>query len=211
MSRQLMSLREYARHREAAGLTGTTLGAVQKAIKTNRISTIPDEQGRPRIDPAVADIQWAARTDIDQCARGNAPQIAAGRAADPAAMAGAGAGAGAGRGSEPGNASLYWDAKTTREQAEARMAELELAKMEGALADVEGARRAAYESGRLLRDMLMTIPTKLAPELAASTDRATIERRLREELRRPLEFITRLAADHHAERREENGDHHGNV
>ncbi len=47
-----MSLRAYARHR------GVSLPAVQKAIATGRITTLPDGQ----IDPAVADRDWAENT-----------------------------------------------------------------------------------------------------------------------------------------------------
>lgn len=206
MSRQLMGYREYARHREERGLPGTTLRAVQRAIETNRISTIPDEAGRARIDPAVADIQWASNTDVEQSLRSNAPQIAAGRIGDPASMGAPAAGVPAGITQAAAAESPYFAAKTAREQAEAEMAQLELAKMQGQLCDTDGARRAAFNAGRMLRDMLLTIPTKLAPELAGCTDRPTIERRLREELRKPLEHIARLSA---TPAETENGEDHG--
>jgi hypothetical protein len=55
-----LSLRAYARHREALGLSGGTEGAVRKAVKTLRITPGPDG----RIFPDTADAQWAARTMI---------------------------------------------------------------------------------------------------------------------------------------------------
>ena len=64
MAVQLMSQRAYARHR------GVTLAAVQKAIKSARISTIDG-----KIDPAVADIQWARNTNATQQERGALAQF----------------------------------------------------------------------------------------------------------------------------------------
>src|SRR5690242_1430995 len=48
-----ISQREYARRK------GLTHGAVQKAIRTGRITKLEDGS----IDPALADQQWAANTD----------------------------------------------------------------------------------------------------------------------------------------------------
>jgi len=48
-------IREYARHRGALGLTGTTHGAVQKAIQRGRIQQLSDG----RIDFEAADCLWA--------------------------------------------------------------------------------------------------------------------------------------------------------
>lgn len=55
---QLLSLRAYARHRKAQGLTGTTDGAVRKALATGRITAAADG----RVDPEQADRAWAAST-----------------------------------------------------------------------------------------------------------------------------------------------------
>jgi hypothetical protein len=202
-----MSYREYARHRQECGMTGTTLRAVQKAIEAGRISTIPDEKGRPFIDPAVADLQWASNTDAEQCLRGNTTQLAAGKVTNAANIGAAPQGTTM-PSAAPGNTTAYWDAKTSREQSEARMAELNLQKMQGDLCDAAGTRRAAYDAGRMLRDMLLTIPTKIAPELADCTDRQTIERRLREELRKPLDYIARLGTNTKTSQTE-NGEDHG--
>ena len=52
----ILSQRAYARHR------GMALSAVQKAISSERISTLPDG----RIDSDVADGEWAANTNARQ-------------------------------------------------------------------------------------------------------------------------------------------------
>lgn len=187
MGRQLMGLREYARYRESNGLPGITLRAVQKAIESRRITTVVDEKGKAKIDAEVADIQWGRNTDPDQSARANA-----GRDVAPPRMGGNGRDAGA---SAPGGereGSLYWDAKTRREIAEAATAELKLEEMSGGLVKRAAVERAAYEAGRLLRDMILSVPSGLAAELAAMTDPAAIESRIRDELRKVLDNLTRL-------------------
>lgn len=179
-----MGLREYARHRETRGLPGATLASVQKAIASGRIVTIPDEKGRPRIDAEVADIQWSRNTDPDQSARANGgrelPQVPGGVSAP----------AGAGEGERDSNA--YWDARTRREVAEAALAERKLEELSGRLVKREAVERAAFEAGRLLRDMVLTVPTKLAAELAAVSDPREIEQRIRAELRTVLDELARL-------------------
>ncbi|WP_341674966.1 hypothetical protein [Niveibacterium sp. SC-1] len=184
--RQLMGYREYAEHRKARGLGGTTLRAVQKAIETGRITTVADEKGRAKIDPEVADIQWTRHTDTLQSARANAPRLAA----VGSGAAAQGTGGADGGGEEGGNP--YWVAKTRREQAEAAKAEIELHRLAESLVPRADVHRAAFEAGRLLRDMILAVPAKVAAEIASLTDPATIERRLREELRRPLDQVSKI-------------------
>lgn len=61
-----MSLRDYAKRREALGLVGTSAMAVSKAVKGGRLvkSVVRDHLGHPKIaDPALADLEWANGTD----------------------------------------------------------------------------------------------------------------------------------------------------
>lgn len=55
-----LSQRGYAAHRKSKGLSGQSHTAVRKALATGRISALPDGS----IDPASADRQWAAETDV---------------------------------------------------------------------------------------------------------------------------------------------------
>jgi hypothetical protein len=55
----VLSLRGYAGHRRKAGLSGTTLGSVQKALATLRITARPDG----RIDARRADAEWERNTN----------------------------------------------------------------------------------------------------------------------------------------------------
>lgn len=59
----LMGVREYARHREARGLVGTTHGAVQAAIKSGRLVKAVVNG---KIDSAIADAEWASTTLEDR-------------------------------------------------------------------------------------------------------------------------------------------------
>lgn len=98
-------------------------------------------------------------------------------------------------GSAPGsvaNGSDYWEAKTRREIAEASKAEMEMKKMSGNLVERDLVERASYEAGRLLRDMVLSVPSKSAAELAALSTPQEVESYLREALRRVLAELSRL-------------------
>lgn len=171
---ELITPTEYARRR------GVSHVAVGKAIKKGRISTVTGENGRKMIDPAVADIQWARNTDPQQSARANAQKAA--YTPPPA-------------GADAGNGSAYWDARTRRETADASRAELELRKLEGELVERRRVEAAAAGIGRMLRDAVLGVPTKLAPDLAHLTDPWEIEQRIAAALRQVLDDITRLTVD----------------
>ncbi len=50
---------QYANHRERLGLTGQTKQSVAAAVKSRRITALPDGS----VDPERADVEWRARTD----------------------------------------------------------------------------------------------------------------------------------------------------
>lgn len=148
--RLVLGLRAYARHRRQRGLVGGTLGAVQKAIAAGRISLIGS-----KIDPEVADIQWADKTDAAQQARGarggHAPRD------EPKAPPG-------------GDREGYFATKERRERAEADLAELELRQRRGELVKKSDVERELFAVNRSLRDRLAGIPDRIAPMLASETD-----------------------------------------
>jgi hypothetical protein len=55
-----------------------------------------------------------------------------------------------------------------REHALAQMAEIELAAMEEKLVSAAEMRRVHYDAGRLVRDAVLRVPTRIMPELAAA-------------------------------------------
>ncbi len=177
---ELITPAEYSRRR------GVSKEAVSKAIEAGRISTIPGDNGRKMIDPEVADIQWAKNTDPLQAARANAPK-------GDRVPAASGGGVAPAAGSE--NGSAYWDARTEREKSEAAMAEMKRRQMEGDLVERERVNTAAMALGRMTRDAVLGVPTKLAPELAHLTDAWEIERRMAEALRKVLDDVAKMSAD----------------
>jgi hypothetical protein len=121
---------DYARHR------GCDEKAVRKAIDEGRITAIGEGRAR-RIDPAVADIQWAQNTRA-RADSARKPTAAPAPAADV-----------------PPAPADYNDHRTRRERAEADMAELERDRQAGNLVRREAAERAVFEAFRALRDACM--------------------------------------------------------
>ncbi len=177
---ELVTPAEYARRRDCSRQ------AVAQAIAAGRITTVV-ENGKKMIDPEVADIQWARNTDQKQFERANAAKIAAATPPPPPS-------AGKTKAGEGGD-NVYWDARARRETAEADKAEIELAKLRGDVADIEGMKRAAMVTGRLLRDSFLGLPAKLAPEYAGLTDAFEIERNMEAAIRRILDDIADLSVE----------------
>jgi hypothetical protein len=69
------------------------------------------------------------------------------------------------------------------------MAELELHEKAGRLISAEAAQRSAFDSARRARDLLMSIPDRLAAVIAGESDVAKIEGILEEEIRRALDAL----------------------
>lgn len=153
MSVNLISKSAYARHR------GVDEKAVRKAVAEGRISLI-----NGKIDPAVADIQWAANTR----ARVGAGSVAAPdlltagspvQADAPAATPTAAPGVVVPEG--------YTAARARREAADAETAEIQLKKLRGEILITADVARAGFEVGRELRDAMESSVNPLAAELAA--------------------------------------------
>ncbi len=177
---ELITPAAYSRRR------GVSKEAVSKAIEAGRITTVPGQNGRKLIDPEVADIQWAKNTDPLQSARANAPK--GNRGLPVTGNSGAG-----GDGGDGGSA--YWDARTLREQSEAAIASMKRQQMEGELVERRRVEEASMRIGRTLRDAVLAVPTKLAPELSHLTDAWQIEQRITAALRQVLDDVAKMTAD----------------
>lgn len=97
------------------------------------------------------------------------------------------------RGAESASDPKYWENKARRESALATMAELELAERLGLLVDRKRVEAAAHAGGRTLRDALLGLPTRLAPELASMSDAFEVEAKLRGALRIVLEDTAKMS------------------
>ena len=167
-----VSLREYARMRKAARLSGATHVAVHKAIVAGRLSrsVVRDAGGRLLgVRPSLADEEWTAGTDQtwQRTTFGTGrpampprqePLFDGGADApgpDPAGQVGSG----------QSGALTYARARAVREGFLARLAQLEYQERTGALVSADDVRREAENAGREIRDAMLAAVQRVAPEL----------------------------------------------
>ena len=169
---ELITQAEYARRR------GVAKSAVAKAVKEGRITLIDG-----KIDPAVADIQWAqntrARADAGRPASEQAERVGdAPQAANNASQA-------------PDSASTakddYQALRVRREMAAVEREERENAKEAGLLVSRTAARTGVFDAFRALRDEILSAPQRAAPGVVGLGDTRDIERVFTEELRKAFE------------------------
>lgn len=148
-----------------AAQVGVTASAISKAVAAGRLTA--DADGL--LDPVAAAAQWAHNRRRQR--RPRVPPAGDSQAAPAAAD--------------------YWQARTERELAEARMATMREAEMRGEL--VRAAEVEREIAGRLvaLRDALETVGARIGAILAAESDAASCARITRAEIRSALEIFTR--------------------
>jgi hypothetical protein len=98
-------------------------------------------------------------------------------------------------GAIPTAAPDYQKARTRLALAQAEKAEGEVLKANGELVERSVVDEASFASGRMVRDLLLALPPKLAPELSAMTDPWDIEKHLTKEIRRALEDAERISTE----------------
>ncbi|WAR46956.1 hypothetical protein [Methylomonas rapida] len=167
----LLTQADYARQR------GVSKVAVHKAIKSGRISLIDG-----KIDPEVADIQWERNTDKVKQAAANSGRM---RDAENNQIATLLA-----QSSPVVEDYMHW--KTRRERAEAIRSEQDQEREAGNLIYRDQAERGAKTVARLLRDQLLSVPSRLAAELSAITETTIIEQKIRDEIRTVLSGMDKL-------------------
>lgn len=179
----LLSFRAYARHR------GVSLGAVQKAIKSGRIQTTPDEKGKPKIDPDEADRSWASRTDPTKQGALKNPQAIRHEHAPPASDNLADdsvvdADDSDEEEGEHGEAMGYYKSKAQREKYQAKMAKLKYRQAAGELVEVKEIQENWQKIATTVKTRLLGVPSRVrarVPHLTTA-DIATIEEEIRDAL-----------------------------
>lgn len=166
-----LSQAEYAKHR------GVSEAAVSKAIKAKRITLTQDG----RIDPVAADAQWAANSRV-RAGTGRSP---APSTRDPSE--------GADEGVEKPGSNDYWDARSRREMAEAETAEMELAKLKGELIEVKAVENVWSKTCSAVREHLLQVRARLAPQLAAESDPFKVDQLLEAEHNQALAELAKGA------------------
>lgn len=159
----LMSEQKYADYRKARGLPGGSQAAVNKAVKTGRITKVIDPlTKKPKIDPVIADAQWERNTDLEQQLRGNGgvPPVAPAEAPDLRRPANSGAS----DDPEDDREELLRH-KTQSAKADAQLKTMQALERAGALVDAAEVRREAAAIARQLRNAVLAIPDRVAPVL----------------------------------------------
>jgi hypothetical protein len=160
----VLSLRTYAKHR------GVAMSAVQKAIKSGRITT--NQAGK--IDSDIADAEWKANTRPGQRQAKQAPVVVR----EPE------------RAEAPIGGGLdYFRARAVREGYLARLAKIEFEEKTAKLISRDEVQVAAFTNGRMARDNLLNIPDRLAATLAAETDADKVHLILTGEIRKALDEL----------------------
>ena len=163
-----LSARAYSISREIS------LPGVVKAINSGRLakSVTKLPNGRYEIDPELADQEWQMNTDT-----GKHGKTRSFTEPVPAAI------------EEPGETLTYAEARAQHERFKSRLAELEVATIEGKLVNADKVKREAFRAARQVRDSLLNLPDRLAAELAAETNQFKVHQRLVKEIRRALEEL----------------------
>lgn len=179
---QLISKAEYARRR------GCDPAAVTRAVQKGWITAIDG-----KIDPVVADVQWAAnaRSRADSRPATEVGARLAGISAPPPAAGGAGEGGEPAR--PPATEDGYFAARTRRETAEAELAELKLQEQLGQLVRAADVRAAYAKRAAALREGLLQLPARLSAILAAESDQAKCHAVLEAELHQALALLVEAA------------------
>jgi hypothetical protein len=163
------SLRAYAKHRKDLGLTGGSLAAVQKAIKSGRIQ--PVDGG---IVFHEADKSWDANSDHRQQRRARSLEVPGHFQADPA-MGG-----------------TFLEAQRRHEWVKVQKAELELKVKEGELWASDKVQEEWDALVTSTRSHLLLLPGKIAHKLAASAEplecQAILDKAIKEALKSLSEF-----------------------
>jgi hypothetical protein len=175
-----VSLRAYARMR------GCSLTAVQKAIASKRITTLPDGT----IDPERANQEWAKNTFAGQTIgrKPTAPAPPRGGSAQPPVIPQAGEVS-----SDP--VAAYLRARAVNETFKAKVSQLEYEERTGKLILAVRASEYAATFSAIVKDGLMAMPDRLAPMLAAVDDEKAIHRMLAAEVSVLLRKVSKAVAD----------------
>jgi phage terminase Nu1 subunit (DNA packaging protein) len=169
-----MSLADYARHR------GVSTAAVTYAIRDGRIS-VTEVNGKRMIESDRADLEWNENTVHEK--KRHTPEGATAKIIAPKTKRAPPPPP------EPDSAETtetYAKSRAQKEHYQAKLAKLDYEKRAGTLVDAHEVQLEAYKIARAVRDALLSIPDRVASELAAETNAFKLHARLTDELRKTL-------------------------
>ena len=180
-----MNLQQYANHRKALGLRGTSHVAVRDACIDGRL-TLPAVRREGRswiIDADLADEQWATRTDpSEKGAMGGGTARPIGVTSATTATADQPLAA------AKGGPSLAIS-KQVKAAYEAKLTELDYKERSGEMGSLSDVRTRAAKLARQVRDLLLIIPSRNAARLAAMSDPEDVRSLLEEEIEGALKGL----------------------
>lgn len=167
-----ISIRAYARQR------GVSEAAVRKAIKTGRVTPLPDGT----IDAARADRQWGSNTDQakQRPVPNEAVQAVRDAVGDPPTSPGLSSGG-----------TTFLQARTANEVLKAQTSKVRLAKLKNEVVDRAQAIAHVFKLARTERDAWLNWPARVSAQLAAELqiDAHTLHVAMEREVRRHLEEL----------------------
>jgi hypothetical protein len=170
-----ISIRAYARMR------GCAKSAVEKAIKTKRITPLPDGT----IDPERANQEWAKNTFAghthNRAQAAPAPRSSSALPPEP------------GPSGDP--VAAYLRARAVSETFKAKVSQLEYEERAGKL--IPAARAAEYAAmfSSVVKDALTAMPDRLSPMLAALDNEKAVHRMLTAEVTAVLKKVNKAVSD----------------
>ena len=167
---------------EYAKLRGITRQAVDAAVKTGRIALAVGLDGR--LDIALADKLWAENTNPVQGEHGHVRKRAKkdGEQIIEAAKS---------VGINPDAPPTLSESKTLEAAYKARLAQIDYEERSGILVDAEKVKKEAFRVARITRDAMLSIPDRLAAELAGITEPFVIHQKLTAEIRSAIDEVSK--------------------
>jgi hypothetical protein len=170
-----MSIRQYAAYRKEQGLPGGSPWSVKKALRDRRIS----RNRHGKIDPEVADREWALNTDpAQQRDTEQAQEAPQGRQVGPRE-----------RDASAVGVPSYSQSRAIKEAYQARISKLQFEEMTGKLVSSDAVKVEAFRRARMTRDQILSVPDRVAPVIAAESDERKVREILDTELRNALEVL----------------------
>lgn len=185
--------------REAARRLGVSDTAVHKALKAGRVLYAqPHDPKKPQVEWPAIEEQWKQNTDVNYRThsgkRADAPSAlpeppAATQAPAPQPQEPARPPAPPAPGPSIGGPS-FAQSRALREAYNARLAKLEFEERSGKLVDIDQLRIEAFKIHRRVRDSILNIPDRCAPQLATMSDVAEIHAFLLGEITQSLRMLS---------------------
>lgn len=169
-----------------AKLRGVSRQAVDAAVKTGRIAAAVLEDGKLDVD--LADKLWAENTNPVVGEHGH---IRKRKQKDVESILNVVIDAGI----DPNAPPPLAESKTLEAAYKARLAQIEYEEKSGKLVDAEKVKKEAFRTARITRDAMLSIPDRLAAELAGITEPFVIHQKLTAEIRGAIEEVSKACAD----------------